>query len=372
MVMPGSIKARRQLRSRKRRFILLITLAALLLAACIALPIMFFAREGSFDKARLTAMKPSDPRISNSEGIFYAHEGVLHCIDAQNGERWVADLFAQDVSLSASGSVVAAYDVTTIRVYDPDGTTLFDRAFQQTICSVACGTGALAILLEDDSGVFSAVVTDLEGRILDTITNIPGRHVMDLGLYGKDMLYVLALDTSGVSPISCISTYRPGQAMTGSITSDGQLFEKLFFSGDQIFAVGTSYVISYSYTGLESSRMLVYGWQVRAWDMSSGAPLMVFAPRTPGQTENRISTIRIASLPGYDRPVYLPPGCVDVVSGRGRFFCFTKSAAYAYNKDGVLLKTYTLPAEVDAAWPLMDGDAVLLVHGEECWVSLLP
>ena len=370
--MHGSIKARRQLLSRKRRFIIMIVLSVMLVAALITLPIIIFGRGNSFDKVKLTSMQPSSPYASDASSFFFARDSVLHCIDSQNRERWSVGLFSEKVWLAVSRNAVAAYDETAIHVYDREGAALFECTFQQAVCHVACSKNRIAVLLEDEEGVFSIFVTDLSGQTVDTITDVPGRYVMDIGFFGEDSLYALALDTSGASPISCISTYKPGQAVTGVITSEGQLIEKLILTNDGIYAIGTSHMIEYAHTGEEISNLLIYGWQFQSYNMADGAPVAALAPRSQLEEETRISTMRIVALPDYDMPVFLPPGCLAIVAGKDKFFCFTKNTAYAYNNDGILLKSYELPIEVDNAYPAMDGTAVVLIHGEECHISPLP
>lgn len=352
---------------------MLVIAAVLILAALVALLVILLGGDMDFHSVmKQVLMKSGDPMVSDGSAVFFSRDGTLHCIDERNQERWSVQLFASDVWLCLSKNAVAAYSKDTAQVYSRDGGTLFDRKFQQEITQVSCGDTSVAVVLKDDTGAFTVFVTDYSGNPIETIKNVPGGFVVRTGFFGKDSLYALAVDTSGTLPVTCISTYQPGKSMTSVVTIQGELVEKLIFTADSMYTVGTAHVTQYSLLGEQKAQILVYGWMLLDWQLQNGEPLMAFAPRSQVETDKRISTLRLISPAGMDQPVYLPPECLAVTAGKDKFYCFSPENVYAYDEKGTFLKQYPLPVKAGGAATVMGGNAVIVMDGEACDISPLP
>ena len=172
----------------------------------------------------------------------------------------------------------------------------------------------------------------------------------------------------GAAPVSRISTYRPEtQAMTGINDLKDQLVSQVYITGDEIYAMGTSYLTTFKALR-QSQKRLVYGWAVE--DIcTKGDPAFIYV--RSAEMDGTLSVARIIRASGNEIKINLPPGVFSILHTGDKIYCFASDRIFVYTVEGKYQRTHELPFQIDGVKEAVDGYAFLTV-GDAVYLLPLP
>lgn len=364
--------------SARRKFkIRLIIIAAALAAAAGVFALLYFA--GLLPGATLfgTDIHPVDyslPEnvIANSNGLLYNQGNTLFYADKNGSVIWEQQLEMQDSSTAASDELICNYAGKSLQVMKYDKSLLFSTNIESEIIDVAVGKAMVAVLTQSVNeqqqlrsyiSLFSTV-GDQTGQQID----FSERQVTDFGFYGdNDMFWALALDTSGVVPVSIISTYKSDGSMTSNIQETTQIVESVFLTDTAIFSSGTKYLTSYSYFGERQAEDSIHGWKEAASWLTPQTCSLAYIPRS---SESDIDVARVYSADLSYSQIRLPAQVFSVAVTAEKLYAFAPEKIYAYFIDGTPDKTTDLNYTLTAVKQVSDNQAVLWSASESYIMDL--
>ena len=187
------------------------------------------------------------------------------------------------------------------------------------------------------------------------------------------MLWVLTLDTSAQTPITRVSVYRNGNAISGLITTDTQLIRGALFTKDRVYLLGSTSVLCYDYKGSLLSSQLIYGWNIEdAQNQEIGEPLLALTPDRAHDTAFfTYPAARLVQYRNTELLLSLPPNCLKLILKDKAVYCFSTDTVYAYGLDGSEKGQYPLGITLDQVSPLF-AKHVLAFSADACYLLPLP
>ena len=267
-------------------------IAAIVVSACLCLAawlisgwINRFGNDAMLTDVVLLPCSASQKVKVWENGVIYSDGTSLHALDGSGRQKWTYPV-GTGLDFAVGDQTVAAWSGSTLALLDSkSGASLLTTTMSDPVLSACAGPTYAAVLTGEEHNA-TLNVLDLNGRQVDSIS-LASLTVLDFDFFSEgSMLWVMLLNTEGSQTMSMVSTYRPGRVQSGSITDTQQLVYHVSFTANSVQTVGTSYLKTYDYTGVEQTdqRKLLYGWTMLAADSSASSPLMFFAP------ENEVST----------------------------------------------------------------------------------
>jgi len=347
---------------------LALTLAAYLMA------LLFFSGPDAplTSVTRLNTSANRDVQISGSN-IFYLEGGSLHCVDTEGKYVWNVGVDANS-QFQVSEHGIAVWNGIKYNIFEKSsGKTLASDTMKSEIISASVGDSYAAFVLAPEHGS-TVVLTDHYGNTADTLTDFAGLTVLDYGFFeGRDLFWIMTLDSSGSTPACTISTFKPGKRNTGTIVDMEQVLYQVMFRSSQIIAVGTNYLRMFDYHGSEiaDERVTVYGWYLHAVDKTSDNPLMLFVPNTQVEGETAISDVRM--LRGHsERIVHIPVKCEQLVAKNSTLYGFSQSNLAVIPFGETKAKVYNFPVVVDSVIGVTDNKTAVVTSGGSIFLVNLP
>ena len=194
-------------------------------------------------------------------------------------------------------------------------------------------------------------------------------YVLDYGFdYSNDLLYLLELDTSGVVPISRISTFRPEtQSLTSVKELNGQLVNQIYIINGTVYSLGTNQLTIYTSLGDNDNEIMVYGWIQQDFYLQN-EPSFVYIPSNTD--EYGIDIIRIIRPSGSETSINLPPDVFRVLYQEDKVYCFSQTSIFVYTSEGKFLRTLDMPfsiTDVNKAY----GNNVFITIGDAMYLMPL-
>lgn len=306
------------------------------------------------------------------EGVVYSDGTSLRALNGRGRQTW-SYVVGANCGFSSCDSGVAAWSGDLLSVLHPEnGTALFSSSLGQTVLSATVGSTYAAALIGEENNA-SLVILELSGREIDRIA-LEDITVLDYGFFNKgEMLWVMSLDTNGTIPMSQITTYKPGRKQSGKINDSEQIIYEVMFESPNVYAVGTTYVRVYDYTGVEdvSQRRLVYGWYLVDSDASSDAALMAFVPMAEIGTTAEINDIRL--IKGHtDRTIRMPFTCSSILARGNAVYGFSEQYVMIHSLEAEQAKTYQLPVPCDGLIGITSDSNAVFVSGDSVYMVPLP
>lgn len=321
---------------------------------------------------KLNMVSNRDVQISGSY-IYYLESGSLHCVDTNGKYVWNqgvdanSQFYATDYGITVwSGKKFAIYENDT-------GVSTASTTMPGQILSACVGDLYAAVVLEPEHDS-TVILTDRYGNTVDTLTDFAGLTVMDFGFFaGRDLFWIMTLDSSGSTPACTISTYKPGKRNTGTIVDMEQVIYQVMFRSSQIIAVGTNYLRLFDYHGdeIKDERQTVYGWYLHDVDKSSDNPLMLFVPNQQAEGQIQISDVRM--IRGHsDKIVHLPIKCNSVEAKGTTMYGFSTEHIVVYPFDSIQANAYKLPMAVNNVIGITDDKTAVVTSGGSIYLIKLP
>jgi hypothetical protein len=162
--------------------------------------------------------------------------------------------------------------------------------------------------------------------------------------------------------------------MSGVITVQGQLVERVVFTQKSIFIAGTSHLIRCD-AGVsgEAYRLLTYGYRLADYSTAGANPLFVYAAREEEGTASRVKLYGAAEgdiALATAREVYLPEGTLSFFAAGGKLYAVTRDALYAFGAAGEALASYPLGFACTGAEKLDEKRVLVTTEGASRLISL--
>lgn len=324
-------------------------------------------RSTTLTRATLLPCDPTQNIQPLGNGLVYYDGNLLRRLDGSGQQSWSC-MVGAGADYEAGKHGVAAWNGTMLTLLDASGgASLYSGNMEKSILSAHMGSKYAAVLTgaENDS---TLIVMERAGKQVDAI-RFENKTVMDYGFFSDGaMLWVMTLDTEGTSPMSAISTYRPGRSLAGTITDAGQVVYHVLFEDAQIRAVGTDYIKSYDYTGPEvtSARKLVYGWYMAAAGQGND-PALCFVPMSQADGSLKVNDVRLIRA-SSERRVHMPFTCSSLLMQGSTLYGFSGQYAMICGSDAAKPTVYTLPLTTDRVIGLTDSQSAILVSGDQVYL----
>lgn len=353
------------------------TVAALVVALTLAAYLLarLFSSAGEEPLSKVIRMNvPANRELQVSgEYVYYMESGSLHCVDSSGKYVWNTgnDI---DSSFRASKHGVAVWSGNSISLYDAHtGKTLASEVMESEIISAGMGDAYAAVVLgpEHDSTV---KLMDLGGKVIDTLTGFSGITVMDYDFFeGRDLFWLMTMDSGGSIPTCKISTYKPGKRETGTIEDMEQVIYQVMFRSSQIAAVGTNYLCMYDYHGneLANERKTVYGYYMYAVDKSDENPLMLFVPNSQVEGGTKISDVRMIRG-NSEKIVHLPIECKQLEAKGNTLYGFSTEYLAVCPFGSISSSLYKLPVMLDTVIGITADKTAVVTSGGAIYLIKLP
>lgn len=321
---------------------------------------------------RLTVPANRDVQVSG-EYIYYLESGTLHCVNSSGKYVWNIGV-EMDSEFYASPNGVAVWNGKMLSLINKDtGASMGSKQLEEEIISASVGDAYAAAVLgpEHDSSV---KLLDLDGNDVDLLTGFTGLTIMDYDFFeGRDLFWLMTMDTGGSMPTCKISTYKPGKRETGVIEDMEQVLYQVMFRSSQIAVVGTNYLCMYDYHGkeIESDRVTVYGYYMHAVDKSSENPLMLFVPNRQAEGAGGISDVRM--IRGRSESIiHLPVECKQLEAKGTTLYGFADRYLVKNNFGDKTSKVYAFPVEVDTVIGITADRTAVVTSSGSIYLVRLP
>ena len=313
---------------------------------------------------------PASAEVAATQEDIYYQSGPTHNkIDVQGNPTWNYKFTGENLTVACSETLVCVYNESFANILDPDKNVRFTvPASDFTITDVRCGQALLALLctLEGDTQNMYIRVFDEAGAEIyrETYANLT---VQDFGLYGQtDNLWALTLDSSGVEPISRITTSSPSQnALTGTIEITDQLISDVFYIDAQLFVSGTTSLSSYDTFGNRQNSTLVYG--LKCIDLASDGNnyTLVYTTRAASDPGSAYSIRCLASTDDGPRDTFiqLPSNTIAVHTSISHIYCFLEDSVYVYQLTGEFAEEIPLDFTLTKTQKLSSNQVLLFAKG---------
>lgn len=326
----------------------------------------------SSNELKPSVLSVKSPYCFTGSGFVYMNNSTLLYNDFKSKESWSVALATSDIQLAASPAITVVYSTVAMQAISTQtGVSLFPNVeFTGTVVAVRCSNSYIAVLKKDTRNIHTLYLYDAKGTKLDSFT-LGANAVLDFGFYGStERFWTLALNTSGVSPISTITTFNTGQSNTGIMPIEGQIVDKLYFNEDTaIYAVGTNNLMSFDNVGKETARRLIYGWKVLDYEQVALKPVFLLTPRKQTDASPESNIAKIISLPEGNTDAYinLPTGSLGAYLCGGKVVAVTPNELFYYSLKGDLTDRISLKSTVDFAQKL-NSSRLLLALGEKSYI----
>jgi len=347
------------------RSIVLIALVAALLISVIVVAATVLRRPS----INMEGLQPLP--VSNAQGVFTWQDGVI-CVDGTNAANIAADGSAKwqitlpegvsEAHCSDSGSYCALWSESKIFIVNASGQIVVEHPLENTgkLLEVRCADSLFAVLM-DEEGLHKIYIYDMKDKLQGDPMYYPDQLVMDFGFFtgGQQQLWTLALDSHGVVPVSRISTYNPGQSMTGLISLNDQVVYRCLPQEKTVYSVSAQYLDAWSYTGESQYSKLIYGWLVQDIRADNGNVTALLAP---AGTEDvaAISSLWVINVNQTECQITLPSGCKRAMLGEEKIYVAADSGIYSMNLDGSARRFYTAPFYIDSVVAAVSGRALVV------------
>lgn len=352
---------------------------AFVLAIVMTLAAFFFATLLKSDEdtplsnvIRLNTSTNREVQVSG-QYVFYLEAGSLHCVNAAGSYIWNLGVDS-DSHFQATDHGVAVWSRKKITVVEREtGHVLATKTMESDVLTACVGETYVAAVLGPENESNIALMT-LSGAMVDTIDSFHGYTVLDCGFFeGRELFWMMTLDSSGSVPTCRISTFIPGKRETGSIMDYEQVIYQVMFRSSFIEAVGTNYMRLYDYTGQEhkDGRVTVYGWYLESVDKRTDDPLMLFVPNRQVEGERAIRDVRMMHG-GEEKIIHLPISCERLEASGLNLYGFSQNHLAVHTFGNVKTTVYDFPVTVDTVIGITSDNTAVVTSGGAIFMVRLP
>lgn len=352
--------------------VILIVSLVLTLSFLFALLIRNAVDGSDFGSYKALAVPESAQVQTTGDGFVYYDGSTITRVRASGEVAW-GYLIGGGATISAGDLSVAAWSGETITLIDMEtGVATYSNAQDEDVQSVRVGAKYAAALLGSETDGTVVVMEPGGKRVYEA--PFAQETVIDYGFFSTgNLLWVMALDTSGSVPTCEITTYKPGnRRVVGLISDTEQLMYNVTFQSTNIRLTGVTYLKVYDYTGTEdaSRRKLVYGWTL----VSAGVgddPMLAFVPTGQSDGTNGMKDVRMVRA-GLDDIVRMPFSCEAIVAHENNVYGFSQDGYVMVATAGEQkVNAYKMPFSIDRVVGVTDQGAAIVRSGGTVYIISL-
>ena len=350
---------------------ILVSVLACVLAFLIALITVSSRKVALADALRLSATNISDVQV-DGEYIYYLEAGSLHCVTVDGRFKWNTGV-DRSSRFRVSSSGIAVWRSSRVQILDKsNGVVVGNISASGDILSAVVGDVYTAAIVGPEHNS-TVILTDKYGNTVDTVTGFDGVTVLDCGFFqGRELFWIMSLNSSGSTPSCKISIYKPGKREMGSIMDMNQVIYNVVFRASNICAVGTQSLDFYNYYGKKNDESIqVYGWHLEAVDKTSDDPLMLFVPDDQLGEEMTIKDVRCVK--GEDISyLHFPVPCTQLMALENTVYGFAGNYLGVGSFGSSVTNIYNLPVNVTSVLGITSKRYAVVTGGSSIYVIKLP
>ena len=337
--------------------------------------LMFRQRDASLSYERLSIDADMDYDVSGGY-LTYASSTDLVQVNINDTKK-------STITHLDSGSI-GGFGVSSTMTAVYAGSNLQLRYFETltlngTIRGVACGERHCAALRTNDiSGLDSIVVFNASAEAVGNPIDFAESKVVNFGFetgYGRELLWVICVNTQASLPVTTVRLYdyNNGGSMSYYPSFYEQSIERVYFTENSVFLVGTEDIIRYNMdSSRERYRVGIYGKEVMDIAVSNGTVRFLLKPRGTSN-EHILYTLALAEADAPNTTmltVYVGENIVNAFlqSNGIRIVTRTRMISYTYSGKNTPSADIELAFPADMALKLNDS-SFLLVSGDDCYIT---
>lgn len=313
-------------------------------------------------------------RVSQyDEGIIAVDQRELISFDMNGKELFRSELPYFDMEASRSGNVTVVWDDKNAQIFNQEGTAILQKQLQGQSAQILFGRAgadyfALATIEE---GQYWARIYDYEANEIDRML-FSYQSILDLGFFGDsgNQLWALLVDSHGTIPISKVRTDHPGKSMTGSITILNQVSYALMPLKNSVYVVGTHHIESFSYTSVEQSEILVYGWTMQDYVTEGDAVSFLMGTNQADEFESPVSALWYIGADQTQFRLSMPTGIMKATMSENYIYAFSQEGIYVYEIGRTNKNFQKLSFEIVGIPAVIEGKGIVIQSADKFY--LLP
>ncbi len=334
--------------------------------------LMFRQRDVSLTYEKLGIAAHMDYDVSGNYLTYASATDLIQINIADTKKSTVTNLPVSIDGFGVSSSMTAVYAGSNLQLRNFNTLTLTG-----TIRGVACGDSHCAALRTNElNGLDSIVVFNASAQAVGNPIDFSESKVINFGFetsYGRELLWVICVNTQSSLPVTTVRLYdyNNGGSMSYYPSFYEQSIERVYFTEESVFLVGTEDIIRYSNdSSRERYRVGIYGKEVMDMSVSNGTVRFLLKPRG-SSNEHILYTLAMAETDAPNTTmltVYVGENIVNAFlqSSGIRIVTRTRMISYAYG--GKQSSDLELEYPADEAIKL-DETAFLLVSGDDCYIT---
>lgn len=354
-------KVRKRQNDRLKRIIISIAAVTLLVVSAGWLIMKNTAVGGAvFSSSMNLEFYKDDEYLSNSKVITYKKGNSIKAIDAKAKEVFSINNVGNDAKMYLSENYVGYFVKNSYYIFDMKGKEICRYETEDTIYDMRLSDEYVALIKADASGNTHLVLNDFKkGQLFST--PVDTNHLLDFGVVSSSAtLWILSVNTSIPTPLCVFTAYNTAKGSVSSIINIAeQLVEKLLINSDQVYAVGTSNLITYSLSGKKEQTYLTYGWKVTDWMFVGAKPYFVLVPRT----DEPITSVRIRHSEATEYTFTLQEECSEVIIGNDMIYAFNENKVFYTDLKGENIKKADTPFKIKGCAAVLGGSHIIADNG---------
>lgn len=352
-----------------RLFFALTAILTVIIGIMAALWLLFGQEESVLQYASISLDSGCD-YVVNDNYLTYAKGGKLVQVNLANDYIMTSN-FEYDVDgYSVSKSMTACYSGSYFFMRGYDNTLTLTG----TIRSISSGYTYCAVLKTNAQGQDSIAIFNASGENVSDSISFSDSKVVSFGFdtdNGRETLWVICVNTEASIPSTTVRLYdfNNGGAMSYYPVFYDQTVEKLAFTEDSVFIIGTQDIIRYARSGSrEQYRVSIYGKKVIDFRASDGYMYFLMQPRSEASRH----TVHLLALAEADSPtetsmtVYCGENIANAFLQTGGIRIVTPTRYISYSYSGKKTRDVELEHTADSVVKL-DNSRFLLTSGDDCY-----
>ncbi len=353
----------------------LLILSVLLVAGAVISAVFIVKSCGVMLSTRVLSFDSASKHCGTGDGILYLRGGYLNFYSFKDEDRnYSLELSNEPDGLVGSEGVKAVYSEGAVQIIGAP----FNIELDGTVKKVCCGSGHAAVCKRRATGETELRIYSSTGQQVlqlpnsgDPDTCYAEGQLIDFGFSeaAGTVLWTMELDTASGTPRTTITTYDlTRMTNSGIITVQGQLIEKVFFTDNGMYAVGTESLIRYGAgDNREKYRVRIYGYRVEDVSLAGDRPCMLLVPREGEQgLMARILSVSEKDVAGETAvTVLLPEGTVGCYMVNGMLAIVTDNSVRLHDTSGKLVERLDFNAAPITSAEKLDERHILLERSGE-------
>ena len=238
--------------------------------------LMFRQRDASLTYEKLDIDANMDYHVSGGYLTYASATDLIQVNTSDTKKSIVTNLPTAIDGFGVSSTITAVYAGSNLQLRNFKTLTL-----NGTIRGVACGGSHCAALRTNEvNGLDSIVVFNASAEAVGNPIDFSESKVVNFGFetgYGRELLWVICVNTQASLPVTTVRLYdyNNGGAMSYYPSFYEQSIERVYFTEDSVFLIGTEDIVRYNLdSSRERYRVGIYGKEAARYASfsSPGAP----------------------------------------------------------------------------------------------------